>query len=188
MGANHQTISPAMDIQFAYNLERLVYFCCGERSDVLKPIMSEVDAQFSSLPGACGVILPDEIVKNIQKTFSSCSVSDKDTLCTIREVYEAYGYALCPHSAIGVHAAQHRFSNLCSDPMVCVLTAHPSKFETAFHEATHNPPPQLVSNPVHILKTLPQNFEWLRKNDDPDWRNTWIQTLKEATIRRRDAC
>jgi hypothetical protein len=43
-----------MDIQFAYNLERLLFYMCGDTRDV-RSIMARVDDQFSFKQGAAGV-------------------------------------------------------------------------------------------------------------------------------------
>lgn len=45
----------AMDIQFAYNLERLLYYMCGDAGDV-RNIMHRVDDQFVFKQGASGAI------------------------------------------------------------------------------------------------------------------------------------
>jgi hypothetical protein len=43
-----------MDIQFAYNLERLLFYMCGDTREV-RNIMARVDDQFSFKQGAAGV-------------------------------------------------------------------------------------------------------------------------------------
>jgi threonine synthase len=185
MGENHQTISPAMDIQFAYNLERLVFYMVEQDTTRLAKVMDEVEKQFMmATPGATGAQLDSVVVEKIQQLFSSCAVTDEQTLVTIRDTHEQFGYALCPHSAIGVNAATTTFRDLSNTaPMICVLTAHPSKFEAAYRRATTQPPPQLASNPVDVLFTLPHKFEWLRKNGIENWREEWIATLK-AGVRK----
>lgn len=169
-----------MDIQFAYNLERLVFYMCDQDTSRVAKIMNDVEKQFMMTdPGATGAKLDRDTVLRIQQLFSSCAVTDEQTLVTIRETYENFGYALCPHSAIGVHAATTTFKELSQTaPMICVLTAHPSKFEAAYKRATNQPPPQLTSNPVDVLFTLPTKFEWLRKNRREHWRTEWIEALK----------
>jgi threonine synthase len=117
-----------MDIQFAYNVERMLYYMCNENPIALKGIMDQVDRQFSYLPGATGAHLDPLLVRRIQETFSAVSVSDADTLSTMRDFKLKYHFSLCPHSAIAVHAALTTFKEAArADPMVCVLTAHPAK-------------------------------------------------------------
>ena len=185
MGDNHATLSPAMDIQFAYNLERMVYYMCGEDCAKVCLLMEEVEKQYRQTPGATGVVLDEVLLEKIQAFFSSCSVTDEETLQTIRDMKEGHDYALCPHSAIGVCAATKHFAELsgCA-PMICVLTAHPSKFEETFTRATSRPPPQLARYPVDVLHTLPTKYEVLAKNVGDNWRREWIDTLKGAVLAR----
>jgi threonine synthase len=48
----------------------------------------------------------------------------------MRKWHEAHGYLLCPHSAVGVHAADS-LSMLQKGRTVCLATAHPAKFPEA---------------------------------------------------------
>jgi len=43
MGENIQTLSPAMDIQFAYNLERIFYFAFNLDTNLVRHIMTTVE-------------------------------------------------------------------------------------------------------------------------------------------------
>jgi threonine synthase len=182
-----------MDIQFAYNLERLLYFMCDEDTDYVKQIMEEVENQYNKRPNAAGAQLNSSTLSKIQQTFSSISVCDADTLGTITRVYQESGYALCPHSAIGVFGA-------CSlprvtpgpwvslNPIVCVLTAHASKFSETFLKATNQVAPTCSWSNVEELRVLDQRFELLRKDDeDEGWQNEWISTLKESVLSRKKA-
>lgn len=67
--------------------------------------------------------------------------------------------------------------------MVCVLTAHPSKFPEVFEQATGISAPELSCFPVSTLSSLPVKFEWLRQYDDnhvklENWRSQWIEQIK----------
>lgn len=182
-----------MDIQFAYNIERMLYYICNEDSSVIKQIMDQVEKQFSYEVNAKGVILDSNIVNLISETFISYSVSDEDTLKTIRSFYDEFGYLLCPHSAIGVYAALDTLNhNSDTIPLVCVLTAHPAKFSETIEKAfqTNNPLSRSFTAdlPTEILnlKGLPTKYKWLRKFVDDsksqeeilNWRDQWIQQLK----------
>lgn len=173
-----------MDIQFAYNLERMLYFVCDEDPDVVRPIMTEVEKQFRYEPGAKGCQLDPQIVARIQETFLSISVSDADTLSTIREMKEKHDILLCPHSAISVFAGRTQFSYLAQEaPTLCVLTAHPSKFESAVLKATGAAPP--LPESVVALKSLSQRFATLESRAgaaDEEWRAEWIAKIKNAVV------
>jgi threonine synthase len=210
LGQNHPTLSPAMDIQFAYNLERLLYFISQGDVELVKkfmiPLETQLSKQSSDLPqppslqnpeGSEGLttlpILPEEICQRIQSIYSSVSVSDEATVETIQQMWLQYRYPLCPHSAVGVYAATKIFPDLWSvnrndsggTPMVCVLTAHPSKFPEVFQRATGEMPPELSCFPVSELKTLPTRYEWLRQYTAAggevidNWRELWIKAIKE---------
>lgn len=169
-----------MDIQYAYNLERMLYFICNENCDTIRPLMMQLEEQFKYTEGARGVVLDSIIVQRMQEHFISCSVSDEQTLSTIRKVKNQYGILLCPHSAVGVYVGQNKFETIIEEnATVCVLTAHPAKFEEAVKEATGSPPPFPKS--VLDMKILPQKFELLRKENE-NWRNDWVQHLKNFVI------
>jgi threonine synthase len=76
----------------------------------------------------------------VQTDFEARAVSDGETLDQIRETFEATGYILCPHTAVGVRAARG------DADLVCLATAHPAKFVEAVREAIGReapPPPSL---------------------------------------------
>lgn len=183
-----QTESPAMDIQFAYNLERMLYFICNENPDVVRPYMEAVERQFSYIPGAVGAKLDSIVLARIQEIFTSYSVSDAETLQTIAEVDKEHGIVLCPHSATAVYAALHPFRGQLRGPVtaaaaafaptVCVLTAHPSKFEETVRRAIGRDPE--FPSAVTALRALPHRFQTLDKTS-PDaavWRKQWIDKLR----------
>ena len=173
------TCSPAMDIQLAYNLERMLYFMSSMNSDVVSEIMEQVESPTR------GVQLDDLLVMRIHEVFSSLRVSDAETLAAIKTEYDASGYALCPHSAIGVHASKLRGLGLTdSDPVVCVLTAHHAKFEDTLRKAGIASPPHHAG--VEKLKSMPSNhFEWLRSapgQTTQDKIDAWAARIRERMI------
>jgi threonine synthase len=206
LGQNHPTLSPAMDIQFAYNLERLLFFISDGNVQLvntfMRPLEAHLSRQSSDLPlpsdneSEMKTIedpkLPLEILEKIRMIYDSVSVSDESTLSMIQEMWMKHQYPLCPHSAVGVYAAMKIFPNLWSiesnvsggTPMVCVLTAHPSKFPDVFERATGEmTTPELTCFPVSKLKELPIRYEWLRQYDEDhrliqNWREVWIETIK----------
>ncbi len=60
------------------------------------------------------------------------TLDDEATLVAMREVWERHGYLACPHTAIGIQAAQH----VKQGPVVTLATAHPAKFGEAVQRAT----------------------------------------------------
>jgi threonine synthase len=176
MSDNVATHSPAMDIQFAYNVERMLFYMCSQDPLATASIMKQVDLQFSQTDNSQGARLDPLLVLRMQELFTSCSVTDEETLRTIQTFQRESNFSLCPHSAIGVHAAQTIFRSLtASTPTFCVLTANPAKFEGTFEAATGSKP--VMSGAVKKLSEMPTRFKKLVKSDG-NWRQEWISALK----------
>lgn len=163
-----------MDIQFAYNLERMLFYALGQDSARVAHIMQRLEAQFHMEQNAEGVQLPADVLASIQSLFQSVSVSDEDTLRTIRQVYDEHQVEICPHSAVGVCAAR-TVPDPSGNTRVCVLTAHPAKFESAITKALGRPP--ALPPALAALKTLPHKFKLLDKSA-ADWKTAWAEAIK----------
>ena len=117
VGSVIPTSSPSMDIQIASNFERYLYYLFCENSSKVKEEMEHF--------AHTGRMDLSAYQEQILKDFVSRSVSEEETLATIRQVYQEHGYLLDPHTAVGLRAAQ----DLKQDrPVVCLATAHPAKF------------------------------------------------------------
>ena len=78
-------------------------------------------------------------VSSIQKDVWSVSVSDAETKRAVRDVYNAYGYLMDPHTAVGWRAIQrYRDETGSKEPFFLVSTAHPAKFPNAMRQAVGN--------------------------------------------------
>jgi threonine synthase len=132
-GEVHPTLSPAMDIQIASNFERYLYYLVGEDPAAVRALLDEM--------GRTGRMTVSEAQRaEVATDFDAGAASDAETLEQIRETYEAEGYILDPHTAIGVRVARGR------GDAVCLATAHPAKFSEAVREAIGReaePPPSL---------------------------------------------
>lgn len=127
------TLSPAMDIQVASNFERYLYFLLDEDPAAVGVLLAAMQER-GELSVDAGRLA------RVQADFDAASVTDPQTLGQIRETFEASGYILCPHTAVGVHAARGM------EDVVCLATAHPAKFNEAVSEAIGReapPPPSL---------------------------------------------
>jgi threonine synthase len=71
------------------------------------------------------------------RDITGVSVSDAETIETIRSVYERFGYVMDPHTAVGFHALESWRSSgeHTGMPGVVLSTAHPSKFIETIHRA-----------------------------------------------------
>ncbi len=69
------------------------------------------------------------------------TVSDDETLATMRRVYDSAGYVACPHTAVGLAAARRdRAASGDDAPRIVLATAHPAKFPDAVRRATGQAP------------------------------------------------
>lgn len=62
------------------------------------------------------------------------SVTDEDTITSMRRIYEQTGYVADPHTAVGPEAVRRRRDEL-PEPTVVLSTAHPAKFPETVHRA-----------------------------------------------------
>jgi threonine synthase len=116
------TTSPSMDIQVSSNHERLLFELVGRDG----ARTAELLTRFRSLGSV-------EVPRDPR--FDAASLDDRATLAVIREVHEATGVLVDPHTAVGIGAARLRRRDL-DVPMVCLATAHPAKFPTPVEQAT----------------------------------------------------
>jgi threonine synthase len=183
---NVQTISPAMDIQFAYNVERMLYFVSGGDTRVTRQYMTAAQERRPER-------LPPPLLQAVQSVFLSAAVDDAATCDTMAQVYQTTRYTLDPHSAIGVHAAGLPAVRNALTPadaaIVCVLTAHPAKFGSACERAGVPVP----NHPnVDQLRGKPHRFQWLRSppppaSSGPRKLAAWAAAIKAAVERTAQA-
>jgi threonine synthase len=117
------TISPSMDIQVASNFERYLYLHFGGDSARLKAFIAEFSRTGTACLERAGAVDP-RIVAG--------SAGTEETLATIREIHDRFGYVVDPHTAVGI-AVGRRLA--ASRPLVCLATAHPAKFPESVDQA-----------------------------------------------------
>lgn len=81
----------------------------------------------------------------------STSVSDEETLVSMKQVYDDYGYIADPHTAVGLDAAR-RYRETDGDraPVIVLSTAHPAKFPLTVKNAIGIEP----ETPARLAKLL----------------------------------
>ncbi len=121
------TLSPSMDIQRASNLERYLYYRVGKRADRVRSLIAELHARGEFQIETFGP-------EGVDALFCAGAADTDQTLETIRWCYDAFGYLLDPHTAVGVSVARAHLDP--SEPMICLATAHPAKFGEAIRRAT----------------------------------------------------
>lgn len=145
-----RTVSSAIDIVVPYNFWRFLYFLGGCDPDKIIAWMARFQAEGR-------VRVAEEMAQAEQSGFSAVSVSDAETLATIRQAFTAdLPYLLDPHGAVAVTAARKVLSQYPAyTRMVCLATAHPAKFPDIITNAlgTSNPPVQAVHPSLEQMRT-----------------------------------
>jgi threonine synthase len=72
----------------------------------------------------------DGEVSKLAEGFNAATISDVETVETIRDVYQKYGYVLDPHGAVGYRALSDYLNDNQMDKGIVLETAHPVKFES----------------------------------------------------------
>ncbi|MEM6657066.1 MAG: threonine synthase [Pseudomonadota bacterium] len=137
-GETIPSISPSMDIQVSSNFERALYYAYGEDGSAVAQLMDELkDGGFSISQGA---------MEALRENFDSGSVSEDETLATIRHTLRHSAELVCPHTAVGIKVAEDQRAP--DVPMITLATAHPAKFPAAVEKASdvHPPLPSRMSD------------------------------------------
>jgi threonine synthase len=132
-GEPHHTLSPSMDIQVASNFERALFEASGRDDDWVRRSMEGFARERR-------LLLP-EAVRARLSSYRSFSVSDQQTLATIRYVFERTGRLIDPHTAVAASLADARTLEGFDGPVVVLSTAHPAKFPQAVARAAGQIPP-----------------------------------------------
>jgi len=91
-----------------------------------------------------GRLLPEDEMRRIIR---GVSISDGDTLESMKRVYEDAGYLADPHTAVGLEAVRRlRASTGISTPVVVLSTAHPAKF------------PEIVESALGFIPDRPERL------------------------------
>ena len=125
----HKTTSPSMDILVSSNLERLLYYVCGEEHT--RKYMHELQEQGEY------TITPDELAE-IQSVFSGVCADDDEGARAIRRVYEEHHYLMDTHTSIAyscLDKVRGTEAGLTGSASVILSTASPYKFSRAVLEA-----------------------------------------------------
>jgi threonine synthase len=127
------TLSPSMDIHVASNFERALFEASGRDHRWVSQSMKEFGRERR-------LEIPSAVLAVLRARYSAESVSDDETLRTIRDAHERYGRLIDPHTAVGL-AAANRLSRSADVPIVVLSTAHPAKFPETVARATGMVPP-----------------------------------------------
>ena len=123
------TTSPAMDIQWPSNLERLVFELSGRSPQTTR-------AAYAALAQEGAWQWPPAMHTALTLNFGAARVSDAEAAATIKRWHDK-GVLLDPHSAVGLAAAERYAQDHeeARTPLVSLAAAHPAKFPDAVAEA-----------------------------------------------------
>lgn len=115
------TISPSMDILISSNLERLLYEISGSDSTKVAQMMKELSEG--------GKYTLDEEMKSELLDFYGNYTDEKETVDTIKEVYEKHGYVMDTHTAVA-YCVYKKYIEQTGDDKITLIasTASPFKF------------------------------------------------------------
>jgi threonine synthase len=120
------SISPSMDIEVSSNFERLLFELHDREGAAVARLMGEL--------GRGGFALSQGVLERLRGEFDSARASEAETAAAIGDAWRAAGVVVCPHTAVGLHAARLRRGDQAV-PMVVLATAHPAKFPDAVEAA-----------------------------------------------------
>ena len=154
------TLSPSMDIQVSSNFERLLFEMNSRDGAATAKQLKDF-----RMSGKLNVA-PSIFTNWIADVFTGYRCDDKQTLTTMKDVYQKSGMLIDPHTAVGLSAArQSKGTNYPkSQSIITLATAHPAKFPDAVRRATGQTPvmpehlADLMSRPERII-SLPNDLQ-----------------------------
>ncbi|MEM9009691.1 MAG: threonine synthase [Pseudomonadota bacterium] len=121
------TISPSMDIQVSSNFERLLFELLDRNGAAVLKLMAAL--------GTTGRFqLGHQTLARLREGFASARASEEETSASLKQIYAEAGQIVCPHTAVGLHAAARERGDP-NVPMVTLATAHAAKFPDAVEAA-----------------------------------------------------
>ena len=117
----YTTVSPSMDILISSNLERMLYHLCDD-DKYIASLQNELLNQGK-------YEINDEMKRKLKDVFYADFCNEEETLKTIKETYEEYGYLCDTHTAVAV-GVYNKYIAKTGDktPVVIASTASPYKF------------------------------------------------------------
>ena len=120
--AIHETASSAIDILVPYNFWRYLHFATDGK------IPNKINGWIEEFSATGKVAFDKKTYHAYRKGFLSCSISDEETLYSIKKIFTSENYLLDPHGAVAVSALDKFEKELTDEKVICLATAHPAKF------------------------------------------------------------
>ncbi len=117
----HRTNSPSMDILVSSNLERMLYLASGGNCEMIAGYMNDLNKIGEYTVDA-------SVLAKLKDVFFAGCCSEEETLSTIGETYETYGYLCDTHTAVAVNVANQFKAEKLQGAVIVLSTASPYKF------------------------------------------------------------
>ena len=113
--------------------------------------------------------LYDNDVEKLRRDIEGISIDDENNpwlLC--RELITIYDYEICPHTAVGIKAAEIYADTHKDDHITVLSTAHPGKFKEIFQKAVGHEPalPQSLLDVKDKEKGIESNRKYPSGSED----------------------
>ena len=120
-----------MDILVSSNLERQLFELSGRNAEAVRGWMSDLREK------KCFRVDADTFAA-VRAEFAADSVDNETCLSTIKEVFDANGYLIDPHTAVAYKVAEQLRGE---NPVLIASTAHWAKFGDNVYRALHGMAP-----------------------------------------------
>ena len=143
----YETASSAIDILIPMNFWRFLFFKTNKNPKKIKHWIDTFNKTGS-------VIFDSDTFESYKTGILSNSATDDEILSLINEIYSTEGYLLDPHSAVAVQAADALKDKIGQQKLICLATAHPSKFPEVIRKAlnTKKLPNEALHNSIEKAK------------------------------------
>jgi len=144
----YTTMSPSMDILISSNLERMLYILSGGDDNYIAALQND-------LTSTGKFVVNDTILSKLQNLFYGASCDDKETLKTIKQTFEKFGYLCDTHTAVAVNAYEQYLATTGDNrPVLIASTASPYKFSKSVLSALCENVPESEFDTVEALSEL----------------------------------
>src|SRR4030095_7763196 len=146
---------------------------CNVNDTVTKYLQTEIFQMQTAVPtlsNAMDVGNPSNFIRileifhhqfpDLAKNLSSYSISDEETMATIKDVYEQTKYTLDPHGAVGYLSLKRFLQTHPGRKGIFLETAHPVKFPGAVEKATSKE----IDLPSSILSLMKSEKKSIKMN------------------------
>ncbi|XP_071089839.1 threonine synthase-like 2 [Haliotis cracherodii] len=163
IGEMKQSLAPAMDIQMAYNMERIWHMFSDGDVEMVSSMMTEFEKTMMTK-------VPENLRAKIGEVVSSHVVEDEGIKKSMRKCWEENSYLVCPHSATTLDYHYSRQGSSDDTLRVCLASASPIKFEEAVVAAGLR---YDKTDAVVKLYNSPTRYQDVEKDED------WVDILRK---------